>query len=88
MAYELHKVVCYDCVARHHLVSRCPRCDDGVILSTCSDDFKGIVETPCSDCGEQVAFYVLMKERKAWMLSEPVEVTSPQPAKKAPGQEA
>lgn len=82
MPTQLRKVVVYDCVARHHLVARCPYCESGVLLATCPDDFKGIMESPCSDCGQTVAFYVLMKEHKAWLLAEPLEVAIPHPIKK------
>ena len=82
MPEQLRKVVVYDCVARHHLVARCPYCASGVLMATCPDDFKGIMESPCSDCSQTVAFYVLMKERKAWLLAEPLEVARPHPSKK------
>lgn len=81
MASPLRKITLYDCVARHHLVARCPYCDSGVFLATCQDDFKGIIESPCSDCGRAVPLYVLMSDRKAWMLAEPVDVVKPHPAR-------
>lgn len=84
MAGKLSRVICYDCViGRHHLVARCPHCEVGVLLATCGDDTKGIIECTCNDCGNSVAFYVLMHERKAWLLAEPVEIQKPQPTKKA-----
>lgn len=75
MPYEkLPKVVCYDCVNRHHLVAACPKCQTGVVVTTCPEEFNGIVETECNDCGATVGFYVVMTERKAWLLAEPVEM--------------
>lgn len=82
MASRLRKVVIYDCVARHHIVARCPYCDSGVLLVTCPDDFKGMLESPCSDCAESVALYVLLKDKKVWLLAEPLQVTTPHPSKK------
>lgn len=72
----LPRVVCYDCVNRHHLVAACPKCDTGVLVTTCPEDFNGITEAVCNDCNATVAFYVLMKERKAWILAEPTEVVT------------
>jgi hypothetical protein len=75
MPYEkLPKVVCYDCVNRHHLVAACPKCETGVVVTTCPEDFNGIAEAECNDCKAAVGFYVVMKERKAWLLAEPVQV--------------
>ena len=75
MSYEkLPKVVCYDCVNRHHLVAACPKCQTGVVVTTCPEDFNGIAETECNDCGATIGFYVVMTERKAWLLAEPVEM--------------
>ena len=83
MAYEkLPKVVCYDCVNRHHLVAACPKCETGVLVTTCYEDFNGITEAVCNDCNTAVGFYVVIKERKAWLLAEPVQVVETK-AKKA-----
>ena len=71
---KLPKVVCYDCVNRHHLVAACPRCETGVLVTTCPEDFNGITEAVCNDCNAAIGFYVVMKERKAWLLAEPVQV--------------
>ncbi|OGO03458.1 MAG: hypothetical protein A2Y59_02080 [Chloroflexi bacterium RBG_13_52_14] len=77
MAQEkLPKVVCYDCVNRHHLVARCPSCATGTLMTTCKDDFNGVSETICVECNETIALYVLMKERRAWILAQPVEMVS------------
>jgi hypothetical protein len=77
MAQEkLPKVVCYDCVNRHHLVARCPSCATGTLMTTCKDDFNGVSETICVECNETIALYVLMKERRAWILAQPVEMIS------------
>jgi hypothetical protein len=89
---KLPRVVCYDCVNRHHLVAACPKCDTGVVVTTCPEDFNGITEAICNDCNAVVGFYVVMKERKAWLLAEPVQVvdsTKPKKAsRKTPDQEA
>ena len=73
---KLPKVVCYDCVNRHHLVARCPSCATGTLMTTCKDDFNGVSETICVECNETIALYVLMKERRAWILAQPVEMVS------------
>jgi hypothetical protein len=73
---KLPKVVCYDCVNRHHLVARCPSCATGTLMTTCKDDFNGVSETNCVECNETIALYVLMKERRAWILAQPVEMVS------------
>jgi hypothetical protein len=88
---KLPRVVCYDCVNRHHLVAACPKCETGVLVTTCPEDFNGITEAVCNDCNATVGFYVVMKERRAWLLAEPVEVVSSKPRKqsrKTPEQEA
>ena len=71
---KLPRVVCYDCVNRHHLVAACPKCETGVLVTTCPEDFNGITEAVCNDCNAAIGFYVVMKERKAWLLAEPVQV--------------
>jgi hypothetical protein len=71
---KLPKVVCYDCVNRHHLIARCPVCATGTLMTTCSDDFNGVTETNCTECNEAVALYVLMKERRAWILAQSIEM--------------
>ena len=78
---KLPKVVCYDCVNRHHLVAACPKCASGVLVTTCPEDFNGITEAVCNDCNAAIGFYVVMKERKAGLLAEPVEVVSTKPRK-------
>lgn len=75
MAYQqMPKVVCYDCVNRHHLVAACPKCETGVLVTTCPEEFNGVTEAVCNDCNATIGFYVVMNERKAWLLAEPVEV--------------
>jgi hypothetical protein len=72
-------------------VAACPKCDTGVLVTTCPEDFNGITEAVCNDCNATVGFYVVMKERRAWLLAEPVEVVSSKPKKpsrKTPEQEA
>ena len=82
-ASSLPKVVCYDCVNRHHIVAACPKCDTGVVVTTCPEDFNGITEAECNDCGATIGFYVVMAERKAWLLAEPVQVVGAKQKKKA-----
>ena len=75
MAYEkVSKIVCYDCVNLHHLVAACPKCDTGVVIATCPEGYNGITEGLCNDCFAAIAFYVVIKERKAWLLSESLEI--------------
>jgi hypothetical protein len=96
MTYDkVPKIVCYDCVNRHHLVAACPKCDTGVVVATCPEDYNGIADSFCNDCSAAVAFYVVIKERKAWLLSEPLEVvdahqkkTSRSTKEKTPNQQA
>jgi hypothetical protein len=52
-------------------------------VTTCPEDFNGITEAVCNDCNATVGFYVVMKERRAWLLAEPVEVVSSKPKKTA-----
>jgi len=70
------KVVSYDCIDRHHLIARCPACATGTVMITCKEDFNGVAETNCPDCNKPVAFYLIMKERKAWMLGMPIEMVT------------
>jgi len=70
------KLVSYDCIDKHHLIARCPECGTGTGMTTCKDDFNGITETNCSDCNRVLAFYLIMEERKAWMLGEPMEMVT------------
>jgi len=62
-------------------VAACPKCDSGVLVTTCPEEFNGITEAVCNDCNAAIGFYVVMKERKAWLLAEPVEVVSTKPRK-------
>jgi hypothetical protein len=73
---RLMKVISYDCIDRHHLIARCPECGIGIAMITCRDDFNGIAETNCSECNKVLAFYLIMEERKAWMLGEPMEMVA------------
>jgi hypothetical protein len=50
-------------------------------VTTCPEDFNGITEAVCNDCNATIGFYVVMKERRAWLLAEPVEVVSTKPRK-------
>ena len=70
------KVVSCDCINRHHLIARCPACATGTLMTTCKDDFNGIAETNCTECNKLVAFYIVMQERKAWILGQPTEMVS------------
>jgi len=70
------KLVSYDCIDRHHLIVRCPACATGTIMTTCKDDFNGVTETNCTECNKSVALYLIMKERKAWILGQPMEMVT------------
>jgi len=70
------KVVIYDCVSRHHLIARCPACATGTMMTTCEDDFNGVTETNCTECNKSVALCLIMKERKAWILGQPMEMVA------------
>lgn len=70
------KVVSYDCVNRHHLIARCPACTTGTVMITCKEDFNGIAQVNCTECNKLVAFYLIMKERRAWMLAESIEMVT------------
>ncbi len=72
------KVLSYDCIDRHHLIVRCPECGKGMAMVTCKEDFNGIAEANCSECNALLAFYLIMKERKAWMLGMPIEMVTKQ----------
>jgi hypothetical protein len=73
---SLMKLVSLDCIDKHHVVARCPECGMGIAMVTCRDDFNGIVESNCSECNRLLAFYLIMAERKAWMLGQPIEMVS------------
>jgi uncharacterized protein YfbU (UPF0304 family) len=73
---ERMKVISYDCIDKHHVIARCPECGMGISMITCRDDFNGIAETNCSECNKVLAFYLIMEERKAWMLGEPMEMVT------------
>jgi len=70
------KVISYDCIDKHHVIARCPECSIGIAMITCTDDFNGIAESNCSDCNKVLAFYLVMEERKAWMLAAPIEMVT------------
>jgi hypothetical protein len=70
------KVISIDCIDKHHVIARCPECGVGVTMITCRDDFNGIAEANCSECNKVLAFYLIMNERKAWMLAAPIEMVS------------
>ena len=70
------KVVSVDCIDRHHIMARCPECGMGVTMVTCREDFNGIAESNCSDCNKSLPFYIIMEERKAWMLGTPIEIVT------------
>jgi hypothetical protein len=70
------KVISYDCIDKHHLIARCPACGMGIAMITCRDDFNGVAESNCSDCNKVLAFYLIMEERKAWMLGMPIEMVT------------
>ena len=70
------KVTIYDCIDRHHIIARCPQCGMGSTMVTCKEEFNGILESNCSDCNKPLAFYIIMEERKAWMLGTPIEMST------------
>ena len=70
------KVVSYDCIDKHHIMARCPECGVGVTMITCINDFNGVAESNCSDCNKVLAFYLIMEERKAWMLAAQIEMVT------------
>jgi len=70
------KVLSYDCIDRHHLIARCPECGKGTAMVTCKEDFNGVAETNCSECNVLLALYLIMRERKAWMLGMPMEMVT------------
>jgi hypothetical protein len=45
-------------------------------MVTCKKDFNGIAETSCSDCNSPLALYIIMEERRAWMLGTPLEMVT------------
>jgi hypothetical protein len=57
-------------------MARCPECGVGVTMITCRKDFNGVAESNCSDCNKVLAFYLIMEERKAWMLGMPIEMVT------------
>jgi hypothetical protein len=57
-------------------MARCPECGVGVTMITCRDDFNGVAEANCSECNTPLAFYVIMNERKAWILGVPLEMVT------------
>jgi hypothetical protein len=73
---RLMKLVSLDCIDKHHIIARCPECGTGTTMITCRDDFNGILESNCSECNKLLAFYLIMAERKAWLLGQPVEMVT------------
>jgi hypothetical protein len=45
-------------------------------MITCKEDFNGIAQTNCIECNEPVDFYLIMRERRAWMLAESIEMVT------------
>jgi len=68
------KVLSYDCIDRHHLIAQCPQCAKGTAKVDCKEYFNGIAEANCSESNNLLAFYLIMKERKARMLGMPIEM--------------
>ncbi len=65
----------YDCLGnRTHIVAACPKCDSGSLYVTADNSHSGIVQQKCSDCKEDIAFYVIIPELKAWLLAEPLKM--------------
>lgn len=73
---RLMKVVSYDCIDKHRLIARCPECGKGTTMVTYKGDFNGIAEANCTECNKLLAFYLIMRERKAWMLGMPIEMVT------------
>ncbi len=43
-------------------------------MATADSLFSGIVQEKCNDCNENIAFYVVVPEMKAWLLAEPLQM--------------
>jgi hypothetical protein len=43
-------------------------------MATADSSFSGVLQERCNDCNENVAFYVVVPEMKAWLLAEPLEM--------------
>jgi hypothetical protein len=41
-------------------------------MATGDKSYSGIIQEVCGDCGETIAFYVVLPELKAWLLAEPL----------------
>jgi len=72
------KVLSYDCLDKNHLIARCPECGKGTAMVTCKEDFNGIAEANCIGCNRLLSFYLIMNQRKAWMLGMPIEMVTKQ----------
>ncbi len=72
---NITSVNCYSCLGnRTHIVAACPKCDTGCVMATADSSFSGLVEEQCNDCDENIAFYVMVPQMKAWLLAEPVKM--------------
>lgn len=41
-------------------------------MATADNSFSGVMQERCNDCNENIAFYVVVPEMKAWLLAEPL----------------
>ena len=81
----LRTVTCYDCLGnRVHVVARCPKCASGTLMATGDRAYSGIIQEECSDCGQTIAFYVVLPELKAWLLAEPLQMKKAKDQEEAP----
>lgn len=81
----LKTVTCYDCLGnRVHVVARCPKCATGTLMATGDKNYSGIIEETCSDCGDTIAFYVVLPELKAWLLAEPLQMKKARDSEEIP----
>ncbi len=65
----------YECLGnRTHIVAACPKCETGCLMVTADSAYSGIVQQKCCDCAEDIAFYVIIPELKAWLLAQPLKM--------------
>lgn len=70
---SISSVNCYPCLGnRVHVVAACPKCETGCLMATADNSFSGVMQERCNDCNENIAFYVVVPEMKAWLLAEPL----------------
>ena len=53
-----------DCLgANIHIITKCPKCEYGVLFATTTLHASGIVESVCLDCGYTHSFYIHAPDR-------------------------